>query len=145
MKRHFTKRPGCLAPMYDEDERWLSRIKSGDILEVDVKRPRNQGLHKKWWSLVNFLAEHSERLPTAEHASKYVLIRLGYCTWIEGIATQPNTPIADSISFASMDDDKFNAMYDKACDLLCEIVAHVTDENVRDVLLNYAGAATEQR
>jgi hypothetical protein len=145
MKRHFIKVPGGLRPAYDEDEQWLARKKTGALLELDIREPRNAKLHRKWWSLCNYLADHSDRFPTAEHASKYALIRLGYCTWIESYKpegvkmTVTYVPIADSISFASMDDDKFSEMYDKACDLLCEIIPHVTDKNVRQVLGEYAG------
>lgn len=152
MKRHFIKVPGGLRPAYDEDERWLSRKKTGALLELDIREPRNAGLHRKWWSLCNYLAEHSDRFPTAEHASKYMLIQLGYCTVLkvpkrlsDGIRLQQSFPIADSISFASMDDDKFSEMYGKACDLLCEIIPHVTDENVARVLGNYAGVGADKQ
>lgn len=147
MKRHFKKVPGGLVPAFDEDEQWLSRKKTGALLELDIREPRNGALHRKWWALANYLAEHSDRFPTAEHASKYMLVRLDYCTWIEyrkrfldtAGYVKARMPIADSISFASMDDDTFSEMYGKACDLLCEIIPHVTDENVKQVLAEFAG------
>lgn len=145
MKRHFIKVPGGLRPAFEEDEQWLAKKKTGALLEVDIREPRNGNLHKKWWSLCNYLSEHSDRFPTAEHASKYLLIQLGYCVWLparrssRASNTIPEIPIADSISFANMDDDTFSEMYGKACDLLCEIIPHVTDENVKRVLAEYAG------
>ena len=150
MKRHFTKIRGGLVPAFDEDERWLSKKKTGALLELDIKEPRNGKLHRKWWALANYLAEHSDRFPTAEYASKWLLIRLGYCAWVEtrpwnasGKMGNPHmmdwVPIADSISFASMDDDTFSEMYGKACDLLCEIIPHVNDANVAQVLAEFAG------
>ena len=139
MKRHFKKVVGGLVPAFQEDEIWLSKKKFGAFLELDIKEPRNGKLHRKWWALANFLAEHSDRFPTAEHASKYMLIKLGYCTLIAGRSDVPLIPIADSISFASMDDDTFSEMYSKACDLLCEIIPHVTDKNVAQVLAEFAG------
>lgn len=139
MKRHFIKVPGGLRPAYDEDEQWLVRKKTGALLELDIREPRNAKLHRKWWSLCNYLAEHSDRFPTAEHASKWMLICLGYCTRLRGTQRTGEISIADSIAFANMDDDKFSEMYGKACDLLCEIIPHVTDENVARVLGDYAG------
>ena len=139
MKRHFTKVRGGLVPAFDEDERWLAKKKTGAVLELDIKEPRNGKLHRKWWALANYLAEHSDRFPTAEHASKYTLIELGYCTWVERKTRGLWYPIADSISFASMDDDTFSEMYSKACDLLCEIIPHVNDQNVKHVLEGFAG------
>jgi len=142
MKRFFRKVPGGLVPAFEEDEQWLARKKTGAMLELDIREPRNGKLHRKWWSLCNYLSEHSSRFPTAEHASKSLLIWMGYCTVVSN--TRMNfrydaVPIADSISFANMDDDKFSEMYSKACDLLCEIIPHVTDENVKQVLAEYAG------
>ena len=140
MKRHFTKVRGGLVPAFDEDDRWLSKKKTGALLELDIKEPRNGKLHSKWWALANFLAEHSDRFPTAEHASKWILIQLGYATLIQSGKHKYGAHwIADSISFASMDDDTFSEMYGKACDLLCEIIPHVTDANVAQVLAEFAG------
>lgn len=139
MKRHFKRVIGGLVPAFPEDEEWLQRKKVGSLLELDIREPRNGTLHRKWWALANYLAEHSERFPTAEHASKYVLIRLGYCTRIPGGQRLGEISIADSISFANMDDDTFSAMYSKACDLLCEIIPMCTDDNVKQVLAEFAG------
>lgn len=141
MRRHFKKVPGGLIPAFHEDEIWLSRKKTGALLELDIREPRNGALHRKWWALANYLAEHSDRFPTAEHASKYLLIQLGYCVWIERHRDESISalPIADSISFASMDDDKFSEMYGKACDLLCEIIPHVSDQNIKQTLAEFAG------
>ena len=142
MKRHFVKCPGGLRPAFDEDEQWLSRKKTGALLELDIREPRNGKLHRKWWSLCNYLAEHSTRMPTADHASKWMLVQLGYCDTIYAgkiIGRGQPLHIADSISFASMDDDTFSEMYSKACDLLCEIIPHVTDKNVAQCLAEYAG------
>ena len=145
MKRHFKRVIGGLVPAFPEDEQWLSRKKTGALLELDIREPRNGVLHRKWWALATYLAEHSDRFPTAEHASKYTLIQLGYCTRVWGGRVLPSglgeleIPIADSISFASMDDDTFSEMYSRACDLLCEIIPMCTDSNVRQVLAEFAG------
>ena len=142
MKLRLIKIPGGLRPAFEQDEKYLARKKTGTMIEADVREPRNSALFRKWWVLVNFLAEHSDRFPTAEHASKYMLIQLGYCVWIPVSKVAPDrggVPIADSISFASMDNAEFEAMYSKACDLLCEIIPHVTDENVKQVLAEFAG------
>ena len=143
MKRHFKRVIGGLVPAFPEDEQWLSRKKVDAFLELDTKEPRNGKLHRKWWALANYLAEHSDRFPTAEHASKYMLIQLGYCVVIPSHHSRDMSalpvPIADSISFANMDGDTFSEMYSKACDLLCEIIPHVSDNNIQQVLAEFAG------
>ena len=128
---------GGLFPIDEAGERFVSRLAVGEIVPVDTKKPRNIRLHNKWWGMCSFMAEHSEHFPTSEHASKWMLVQLGYCTWI--MHAKGDMPIADSISFANMDDETFSQMFDKACDLLCEIIPHVNDQNVRQVLAEFAG------
>lgn len=137
MKLRFTKQPGCLVPADEDAERWLSGKKRGAYIEGDFREPRNAGLHRKWWSLCAYLAEHSAALPDAEKASKWLLCQTGFCTEIR--TSRGVERIADSISFSKMDDDTFNEMYSKACDVLCEIIPHVQDSTVRQVLAEYAG------
>jgi hypothetical protein len=137
MKRHFIKVPGGMRPAHDEDEIWLAKKKTGAFLELEIREPRNGKLHRKWWSLCAFLAEHHSAFPDSEKASKWMLKQLGYCTEIR--TSRGVERIADSISFSAMDDDTFSEMYSKACDLLCEIIPHVTDSNVAQVLGEFAG------
>jgi hypothetical protein len=140
MKRHFIKVPGGLRPAHDADERWLAKKKTGAFLELEIREPRNGALHRKWWALCNYLAEHHSGFPDSEKASKWMLKQLGYCTEIR--TSRGVERIADSISWASMDDDTFSAMYSRACDLLCEIIPMCTDENVAQVLAEFAGVGS---
>ena len=45
MKFTFIAYDGKLTPATDEAEAWARKIKPGDIIEVDVTRPRSQ--HRK--------------------------------------------------------------------------------------------------
>lgn len=135
-KHRFIKHPGSLVPADADAEQWLTRKKVGALIEVEAVEPRNAKLLRKWWSLCSFLAEHGSQFPTAEHASKWILIQTGFCTEIR--TRRGVERIADSISFANMTDDEFNVVYGKACDLLCEILPNVTDKTVRQVLAEYA-------
>ena len=42
MKFTFIAHDGNLTPATDEAEAWLRKIKPGDIIEIDVVRPRSQ-------------------------------------------------------------------------------------------------------
>ena len=108
----------------------------GTLIEVDAKEPRNWKLLAKWWSMCAFIAEHSRDFPNKDKVNDWMLIQLGYCTEITTRRGVERIP--DSIAFANMSEATFQTVYNKACDLICEILPHVTDETVKRVLAEYA-------
>lgn len=137
MKLLFRKTFGVLMPVDEAGEKFMARIANGDVVDLEIKRPRNQKLHKKWWSMCAYMAENSGILPTKDHASDWLLIQLGYCTYI--CHMKGNVPIANSISFAAMDQTEFEQMYDKAMDLVCAMLPHIERRDVAQVLAEFAG------
>lgn len=136
MKLVFRKFAGVLGPIDEAGEKFMESVKNNDIVTIDVKRPRNIKLHNKWWGLCAYMAENSSLFPTAEHVSKFMLRKLGYYTEIRG------EKFEDSISFVKMDEDTFQTMYNKAMDLVCEMLPNVTNEHVRMVLAEFAGVGS---
>ena len=138
MKRHFRIAPGgILVPAFQEDAEWAAKKGRGTLIEVDAKEPRNWKLLAKWWSLCAFIAEHNSAFPNKDKVNDWMLIQLGFCTEVR--TRRGVERIADSIAFSNMTESTFQEVYGKACDLLCEIIPHVTDQNVAQVLAEYAG------
>lgn len=137
MKLLFRKTFGVLMPVDEAGEKFMARIKNGDMVDVEIKRPRNIKLHNKWWAMCAYMAEHSSIFPNKDYASDWLLIKLGYCIWIPHMKGQ--MPIADSISFAAMDQTEFEQMYDKALDLVCAMLPHIERRDVAQVLAEFAG------
>lgn len=140
MKLIFKKTFGVLTPIDEIGERFMARIRDGDMVTVEARRPRNIKRHNCWWAMCAFIAQHTSQLPTAEHASKYLLIRTGRCTWVRGKGG--DVPIADSISFANMDNDAFEEMYSDALDLICVMLPHIKRDDVARVLAEFAGVGS---
>lgn len=137
MIRRFKTVMGGLVPAFPEDREWLEKKPLGTLIEAPFKEPRNGKLLRKWWALCGYLAEHHSGFPNSEKASKWMLRQLGYYTEVR--TSRGVEKIEDSISFAKMDEEDFSKLYDKACDLLCEIIPHVTNEQVKQVLAEFAG------
>lgn len=141
MKRFFRIAPGgILVPAFQEDADWAVKKGRGTLIEVNAKEPRNWKLLAKWWCLCGFIAEHNDSFPDKDKVNDWILIQLGYCTVIRTRRGMERIP--DSISFSKMDEPTFQNVYSKACDLLCEIIPHVTNENVAQVLAEFAGVGS---
>ena len=97
---------------YDSDYEKLKRIKAGDLLECEIKKPRNYKFHRKYFALINMLFQNQEKYNNIDHLRHDLTIEAGYYdirTNLKG-----NEVIqAKSISFASMKEDEFSQLYDR--------------------------------
>lgn len=135
MKLLMKQMYGGLFPIDETGERFIARLGRGEIVPVVSRKPRNLAMHYKFWALCAFIAQYSEAFPTARHAEQWLLIKTGYCTVVEG------KEIADSISFANMDQAEFDLMFNSVMDLVCQLIEFVDDQNVVQVLAEFAGVS----
>jgi len=82
---------------------------------VEVKRIRSLEQHRKFFALVKVYMEASGRFKTVEECLQVLKICLGYSHTVEYKGQKYIVP--DSISFESMDQDKFNVFFDRAVEL----------------------------
>ena len=139
---------GGLRGMSDRDQaaynRFRSRLKKaepGEVIEIDAKLPRNSRFHRKFFALLNLGFDHWEPgrkhkqykgMPVAknfDHFRKEVTILAGF--YEQTFDLEGNMKLeAKSISFASMEDDEFEAVYSAVLNVLLE-----------KVFIRYAGRA----
>lgn len=112
-----------LIPMYNSDYDEKKRLKVGDNVLCDIKRPRNYEFHKKFMALARLtfdnLPEHLHDLLgiyCVEDMTTSLKYDLGLCTIIR---------IGDrefikegSISFAAMDESEFEQFYKRSIDII---------------------------
>ena len=116
MKALFVKDMGSLRSADDQAAEMLRGIKRGEIVMVEVKRPRNLEMHRLFWALMQKVAENQTHYRDAEEVCAAFKIATGHCTYVKtkhGLVGLPK-----SISFASMDQDSFRAFFDKAVDFM---------------------------
>lgn len=123
MKLNLVKQlNGTFKPAYDSDYEKSKRYKVGDVLDVDIKKPRNLKFHKKFFALMNMVYQNQpegKEINNFDHFRKYLIKRAGF---FETIETPTGTIYeADSISFASMDEVKFNDLYSRVVDTIVKI------------------------
>lgn len=117
MKIHLVKINNNLVPSLPIDEEKLSKWKYGEILEVEVKKPRNIKSHRKFFALLNVAFENQDKYTTFHDFRVEVELKCG--NYREHVTTKGHLIyVPKSISFASMDETEFSMLYDKAIEVI---------------------------
>ena len=107
------KKLKALYPIDDVGEAAMRNLAQGEIISVEVKRPRNVQFHRKFFAMLSIILENQDYYKSIDDLLCVCKIRVGHCHAIETKLGQVLIP--DSISFASMDDVAFAAFYERAC------------------------------
>jgi len=104
---------------YDSDLENLKKFKVGSMVQCDITRPRNLGHHRKFFALLDMVYNNQEKYNNKEHLRKDLTIAAGF--YIERKNLKDEYVIEPiSISFASMDEDRFSDYYNKVLDCIVQ-------------------------
>lgn len=91
-----------------------------EMIECDIKKPRNIKFHKKTFALFNLVFSNQEHYQNVDDLRHDLTVAAGY--YLERINLQGETiRVAKSISFAKMDEHDFSEYYDS---IIAQIVLH---------------------
>ena len=99
--------------MYPYDEAaldYVRKIPENRLVIADVKRSRNPQFHRRAFVMMNRLHEMSDEDAAFDPWRKWLLIQAGYCT-TTGFANGSVRVEADSMTYESMDQDKFETCW----------------------------------
>jgi len=102
---------------HDSDYDKLKRIKVGDFLECEIKKPRNYMFHKKFFALMNLLYQNQEIYNNIDDLRNDLSIEAGFYITRNNLQGEPIKQ-AKSISFGSMDEHEFSEYYSKVLDVI---------------------------
>jgi len=102
---------------YDTDYDKMKRIKVGDLLQCEIKKPRNYQFHKKFFALLNMIYQNQERYNNIDHLRNDLTIEAGFYTLRQNLKGEQIYE-ADSISFSKMNEEKFEDYYSKCLDVI---------------------------
>lgn len=144
MKVSVIKQPGgTLVPASDIEAERLTRFKTGEMFEIEIKNSRNLQFHKKVFAFFNFCFEHwqGEReflSPTAQfdvfRANLTVLA--GYYHELINLKGEVRIE-AKSLSFGSMSQEEFEECYHALVNAACKHIFHDASKEVEDRLLSF--------
>jgi len=109
-----------------ESSRSLSDIAVGEVVQCEIKRPRNLRFHRMFFAVLHKAHENlpedlALKYPSIDSLLIAVKIGIGMLDLFE----TPNGkvyPLVKSISFESMDEDEFHRFYRDAVSYLCGIL-----------------------
>jgi hypothetical protein len=142
---YMKKMPNGYAPMLDISEPGIhDRIKVGEVVQVKMIKPRNLKYHRKFFALLNIGFDAWEP-PKAEYkgiqAGKSfnrfradVIVQAGYYDVVSNINGDVRVE-PKSISFGSMDDIEFEALYNSVVNVILQrVLTTYTRENLDEVV-----------
>ncbi len=124
---------GALVPASDIEAEKLKKIKAGKAVTVKLTQKRNYGYHKKFMAMMKIGFDAFEPaiteykgIPVQKNFDRFrkdITIAAGHYDFeicINGKAKA----IAHSISFARMDQETFEKLYNNCCNALLQLVLH---------------------
>jgi hypothetical protein len=151
MELLFAKGTTGLVPACEESTDWLAKKKLGATIMVEPREMRNGAYFRKWWALVKLGYDYWSEcattiqykgenvLPEFERFRKDVTILAGHYHPVVNLKGEVRIE-ADSLKWASMDEDTFGKLYDKTIQVLISKVFNGTitkewsEEELRSVV-----------
>lgn len=133
MNCNFVKTNAGLIPANDESREWFAKVKLGRIVSGKFVQPRNPIFHAKFFALMNvgfgyfeetappIMHNGQEVKPDFERFRKDITILAGKFYYVTNIKGEVRAE-ADSISFASMDAETFETLYNSVLQVLMQRV-----------------------
>lgn len=107
-----------LKAAYDSDYERVIRMKVGEIYKCNVVMPRNYKFHKKMFALYNLVFENQELFDHIDDLRRELTIAAGFFETYHGL-DGGLIKKAKSISFAEMEEDEFQDLYERTKDVIC--------------------------
>lgn len=133
MECDFIKTNAGLIPVNDASRKWFDKVKLGRIVRGEFVQPRNPVFHAKFFALLQLGFEYFEETaepmkykgedikPDFERFRKDITILAGKFHFVPTIKGDIRAE-ADSISFASMNEQEFTELYNKVLQILLDRV-----------------------
>jgi hypothetical protein len=135
MKISVIKIDGALMPVGIHAQEDMQRLKNMDEFVIDVKMHRNPAFHRKSFALLKMIYDSQEGFTNFDLFREWVTMKAGYV--ITGQAPNGTTLfMAESLSFESMSQDKFEKWYSSVIDVA--IAEYGLDENLLNNILGFA-------
>jgi len=119
---------------YAKFKKFVDEMEPGEIIRFEWKQPRNLGMHRKFFALVNYVAQNSDVYDTTDKALTAIKIAAGHCDfvpWNNGDLIA----VPKSISFAEMDQAGFEDFYANAINgVLNHILKHMNRTSLDEAL-----------
>ena len=119
MKLYLRRTLRGLIPIDDTDKEKINKIPFHTPLEFEVKVPRNLGLHKKFFAMLNLAFENQDEFRNFQIFREAVIIGAGFFDRVQRLHGE-EIIVAKSISFSQMDNEQFEQLYTACIDTIID-------------------------
>lgn len=133
MKMLQVRTLGGYKPAFGQDYENAKRHKAGDIIEWECKEKRNSGFHRKFFSLLELAFQNQNTTDHREAFRKWMIINAGYFTLVQ-FPDGTSEKIADSISFAKMDQEQFERVFQDVLQVAINVVGAKEEEILKELI-----------
>ena len=118
-----------LFPVDETGEVVIRKFTPGEVVSIDVKRPRNVAFHRKFFAMLHIILQNQDAYKSVDDLLEVCNLRTGHCHTV--LTKDGEVKITDSISFAAMDQDAFNNFYNRACAWVCsEVIPGLSQQDL---------------
>jgi len=122
-------------PSHNSDYDALKKIKVGQTVSCEIKQPRNIGFHRKFFALINMVFENQEIYDNIDFLRKELTKKAGfYDVYTNHLGVKCYE--AKSISFAKMNQDEFEELYQRFLDAV-EYIFKFDSELIKENIENF--------
>lgn len=140
MKAFFKRTLNGLTPEDEQAAKTLRGIKPGEVIAVEVTRPRNIQHHRLYWAMVSKIASAIDADP--ENVSDVLKLKTGHFVTVQTKSGPVQLP--RSISFAAMDQAGFKDFFERCCRVIStEWLPHMSAKEVQSEVLQMMGVPTQ--
>lgn len=130
---HLTKRGNAYFPSYPADHTESQKVKEGE--EVQAKRARNPGHHRKFFALLNLGFSSQDKIDNFEIYRMVTLMKAGHVVFVKGTDGKDH-PLPKSISWDKMGQEEFERVYSAVLTVICKEVG-LTSEEIQNELISF--------
>ena len=134
MKLYAQFSNGKIRPEYNTDYDKVSKLRPDTTYLVEITQPRNIGFHRKFFALLNLCYENQATFNNLDDMRDWLTMKAGFYRMVPTPTRTIFKP--ESISFASMDELKFNDLYKRVMDEICKWL-DLNDEDIQNNLVNF--------
>ena len=122
-------------PLYGSDHQLMNKIKVGDEVKADIKKPRNYKFHKMFFALLNIAFQNQDCTQHFDAFRRWMIVQAGRYELIRlPDGTTEKEPL--SISFAKMDQEEFDRLYKDMVQVVI-MVTGADEEMIENELINF--------
>lgn len=145
MKINFIKQAGgVLLPANDHEAQRLNKFKTGELYEVEIKLTRNPAFHRKMFAFFNFCFQYwrgdnefQDEIAQFDKFRKDLTMLAGYRNNVFNMRGELRVE-PESLSFASMDQERFEQCYNAMIQAaIRNVFGNTKDQNIINQLYNF--------